>query len=54
MRVQVDLDNPKFCDGCPFKNMKCHLGYWSPAEGIDLIKKGKMTRPLKCKEENGL
>ena len=53
MHIDIKLDDPGYCDGCPCLNEKdkprwdkCNLGYFDCAIG-------KYLRPQKCIDEHG-
>jgi len=66
MRIELELDDPEFCNGCPLlraaphnpSRLLCNLGYsvcrLSPEASLDIVEYVKdIPRPRHCRMRNG-
>lgn len=54
MKIEIKLDDPKFCGGCILYDQqgiitRCKLGYWDSCILMD----GSATRPQECIDKHG-
>jgi hypothetical protein len=66
MNVEIKLDDPAYCDGCPCisyeeLDTQCNLGYWHLPSGDHIAIEGAMfdgrwrsPRPKECITKQGL
>jgi hypothetical protein len=58
MKIEIKLENPKYCDECPCLNIDCggyydcHICQYMELE-IMADENGQYIRPKKCVDENG-
>ncbi len=61
MNVEIKLDDPHLCDGCPliglesfnYEYLMCNLGYWHESTDRRYIDIGKRIRPKRCIKKYG-
>lgn len=55
MKVNITLNNPKLCEGCPILYdgiVACNLSYW-PYQDPELDDERNVIRPQQCIDDNG-
>lgn len=59
MKIEINLPDPKYCNGCPcsycliFDDTICQISCNIFPDEILISKKGKVTRPKICIERHG-
>lgn len=56
MKIEVKLDNPKYCRGCPMLDEEyrnCRYYPWEDIRPVDYYKYGHVFRSEICVAENG-